>query len=109
MHIDAWQTCVDVRALKDPGLEQRLERVLGNRGGSIGLGAKAMAEDFGQQFVLDLESDSSTAKGVGKIRHLYTPLLWLQRSVTNRKMLTWLESEADIGTKPLSRDVLDRS
>ena len=47
------------------------------RGGSIGVGAKAMAEDFGQQFGLDLETDSSAAEGVatrtgvGKIRHLH--------------------------------------
>ena len=38
------------------------------RGGSIGLGAKAMAEDFGQQFDLDLETDSSVAKGVATRR-----------------------------------------
>ena len=49
-------------------------------GGSVGLGAKAIAEDTGQKFCLDLETDSSAAKGVAtrrgveKIRHLHTPL-----------------------------------
>ena len=48
------------------------------RGGSIGLGAKVTIEDFGQKFGVDLETDSSAAKGVatrrgvGKTRHLHT-------------------------------------
>ena len=88
------------------------------RGGSIGLGAKAMTADLGQKFDLDLETDSSAAKGVasrrgvGKIRHLHTPLLWLQRRVTRRELRVWripgTENEADIGTKPLGGDLLDR-
>ena len=77
-----------------------------------------MAADFGQTFGLDMETDSSAAKGVamrrgvGKIRHLHTPLLWLQRRVTNRELKVWkvkgTDNEADIGTKPLSGDALDR-
>ena len=88
------------------------------RGGSIGLGAQAMAAYFGQTFGLDMETDSSAAKGVamrrgvGKIRHLHTPLLWLQRRVTNRELRIWkvkgTENEADVGTKPLAGDALDR-
>ena len=78
-----------------------------------------MAEDFEQQFSLDLETDSSAAKGVAtrrvvvKLRHLHIPLLWLQRRVTNRELRTLkvngTENEADIGTKPQSGDMLDRS
>ena len=77
-----------------------------------------MAADFGLQFGLDLETDSSAAKGVaarrgvGKIRHLHTPLLWLQRHVTGRKLKVWkilgTDNEADIGTKSLSGDAIDR-
>ena len=88
------------------------------RGGGIGLGAKAMAENFGQKFGLDLGTNSSavegvaTRRGVGKIGHLHTPLLWLQRRVTNRELRIWKvkgsDNEADIGTKPLRGDVLDR-
>jgi len=54
------------------------------RGCSILLGAGAMARDLGYSFALRAGTDSSTAKsvaerrGVGKIRHLHTPLLWLQ-------------------------------
>ena len=71
------------------------------RGVSVGLGAKAMAEDFGQNFGMDLETDSSAAKGVatrrgvGKIRHLHTPLLWLQRRVTNRELRVWKAEGSD--------------
>ena len=78
------------------------------RGGSIGLGTKAMAEDCGRQFGVDLKIGSSATKGVatrggvGKIRHLQTPLLVLQRRMTNH------ENEFDIGTKLLGGDMLDR-
>ena len=59
------------------------------RGGSIGLGAKAMAQDFGQKFGLDLETDSSAAKGVSTRRGVgHSTVLWLQRRVTNRELRT---------------------
>ncbi len=54
------------------------------RGCSILIGAGAMARDLGDNFALRAGTDSSAAKavaerrGVGKIRHLHTPLLWLQ-------------------------------
>ena len=62
------------------------------KAGSIGMGAKAMAKDFGMDLKLKLETDSSGAKGVaarrgvGRIRHLHTPLLWLQRRVADRTL-----------------------
>ena len=75
------------------------------------LGAKAMAEDFGQQFGLDLECCHEKRSGE-KIRHLRTPLLRLQQRVTNRELRIWKlkrnENEGDIGTKLLGGDVLDR-
>ena len=46
-----------------------------------------MARDLGYEFTLRAATDSSSAKGVakrrgvGKIRHLHTPLLWLQTKV----------------------------
>ena len=77
-----------------------------------------MAEDFGQKFGLDLETDTSAAKGlavrrgVEKIRHLHTPLLCVLRRVTNRELRIWKvkgsDHEADIVAKPFSGDVLDR-
>ena len=51
-----------------------------------------MADDFGQKFGLDVETDSSAAKGVAtrrgveKKRHFHTPLILLQRRVTNREL-----------------------
>ena len=57
------------------------------RGASVLIGAGAMARDLGYQFQLRACLDSSAAKGVaerrgvGKIRHLHTPLLWLQGRV----------------------------
>ena len=59
------------------------------RGCSILLGAGAMAKDLGYEFALRAGTDSSAAKGVagrrgvGKIRHLHTPLLWLQTKTRN--------------------------
>ncbi len=59
------------------------------RGCSILLGAGAMARDLGYQLTLRAGTDSSAAKGVaerrgvGRIRHLHTPLLWLQPKFRN--------------------------
>eukprot|EP00971_Amphidinium_carterae_P014654 289367-Amphidinium_carterae.1 len=58
-----------------------------DRGVSIGLGATAMARDLELTLGLTLATDSSAAlavrrrKGVVKIPHLHTPLLWLQSRV----------------------------
>ena len=83
----------------------------------MGLGAQAMAADLGLRFELDLETDSSAAKGVasrrgvGKIRHLHTPLLWLQGRVRRKELKVWKidgkTNEADIGTKALNGEALD--
>ena len=76
-----------------------------------------MAADLGLKFELDIETDSSAAKGVasrrgvGKIRHLHTPLLWLQGRVQRKELKVWKidgkTNEADIGTKALNGDALD--
>ena len=67
LQTDARQTRVEVLEFnpEDPGLscgESDFMALL--LGGSIELGAKAMGEDFGQKFGIDLETDSSAAKGV---------------------------------------------
>ena len=77
-----------------------------------------MASDLGLKFDLDLETDSSAAKGVasrrgvGKIRHLHTPLLWLQGRVQRKELKVWKiggkTNEADIGTKALNGEALDQ-
>ena len=75
-----------------------------------------MAADFGMKFGLHLETDSSAAKGVaqrrgvGRIRHLHTPLLWIQRKVKQGLCKVWKidgkQNEADVGTKPLGQQSL---
>ena len=75
-----------------------------------------MAKDLGLKFDLVLETDSSSAKsvaqrrGVAKIRHLHTPLLWLQRRISDGAMKCFKVegkiNEADIGTKALTHEAL---
>lgn len=88
------------------------------RGASVGLGAKSMASDFGMIFGLNVDTDSSAAKGVGlrrgvgKIRHLHLPLLWLQKRVSPKAIRVFkmpgTENEADIGTKALNGEASDQ-
>ena len=62
--------------------------------------------------VLELQTDSSAAKGIckrrgiGKIRHLHTPLLWIQSKIASKEILTkkidGKTNSADIGTKVLT-------
>ena len=55
--------------------------------GSEGLGARAMGLDFGMSLMPHLHVDASAAigiaqrKGLGKVRHLDTRLLWIQHYV----------------------------
>eukprot|EP00959_Pyramimonas_sp_CCMP1952_P119366 2495595-Pyramimonas_sp.AAC.1 len=57
------------------------------KGGSIGLGLKTLAKDMGVALEIALKCDATAGKGiaerrgVGRVRHLHTPLLWLQRAV----------------------------
>ena len=87
------------------------------RGCSVLLGAGAMARDLGLEFALEAHGDSSSAqsvaerRGVGKIRHLHTPLLWLQQKTrsTDIKLvkvasaLNW----SDLATKVHDRRRMD--
>ena len=83
------------------------------RATSIGLGAQAMAKDLGIEMTLSAKTDSSAAhgvahrRGVGKIRHLHTPLLWIQQCVKSRGVkLTRVPGSinwSDLGTKPVDK------
>ena len=87
------------------------------KGCSIGLGAKAMSADLGYNHEIIVPSDSSTARGialrrgVGKIRHLHTPLLWVQTRVRRGDLrLEAVPGDtniADLGTKPLAGPKLE--
>ena len=87
------------------------------RGCSIGLGAKAMSADLGYCHEVVVPTDSSTARGiglrrgVGKIRHLHTPLLWVQRRIRRGDLrleaVKGSTNIADLGTKPLAGPKLE--
>ena len=82
------------------------------------LGIEQRPKTVGSSSVSTWRRDSSAAKGVASRRgvgntcHLHTPWSWLQRLLTNRVLRIWVlegtENEADIGTKPLGEDMLDR-
>ena len=82
------------------------------KGASVVLGARAMAKDLG--YILDAshltcdataELGVSKRSGVGQIRHLHTPLLWVQERVRAKELLVYKvpgkENVADMGTKYL--------
>ena len=85
---------------------------------SVGLGAVAMGTDLGTTLRLDLETDSTTAKaislrrGVGKIRHLHTPLLWVQKRAQQKDFYVLKVdgklNAADLGTKFLDAATMKR-
>ena len=72
-----------------------------------------MAKDMGRTLTPRLRVDAEAAKGiasrrgVGKIRHLDTTTLWLQRHVTEKKIqllkIHGKVNPADLGTKHLER------
>ena len=77
-----------------------------------------MLRDLNTSKVLELQTDSSAAKGIckrrgiGKIRHLHTPLLWIQGKVASKEIMTkkidGKTNTADIGTKVLTEKDYDR-
>ena len=91
----------------------------GVKGGSILLGAKSMAMDFGDSVKTSvLGTDSSAAKsimerrGAGRIRHLHCPLLWLQERVDRGEIRTEKrrgeDNTSDICTKAVSSQTLSK-
>jgi hypothetical protein len=81
----------------------------GVKGGSMAIGFQSMASDLGMDIKLRLHTDSSAAKGImsrrgcGKVRHLETKVLWIQKAVTDKVFqlckVEGLVNPADIGTK----------
>ena len=85
---------------------------------SLGLGAQSMASDIGQVLKVRVVGDSTAAKGiaqrtgVGKVRHLHLPLLWVQDFI-RRKLIELVkkkgtELSADLGTKHVTGVVLHK-
>ena len=82
------------------------------KGASVVLGARAMAKDLGHSLDASHLSCDATAglgiskrTGVGRIRHLHTPLLWVQERIRNKELLIskapGKENVVDMGTKYL--------
>ena len=81
----------------------------------IGLGFKALLEDFGRELPVTVWTDSSAAIGVvgrqgfGRLRHLDTHSLWVQQAVRSKRIVVRKvrgdDNVADLFTKHLtSRD-----
>ena len=87
---------------------------------SIGLGVVALMRDMGishsKSFLLRVDSTACLGmagrKGAGRVRHIHTPCLWLQRAVAEG--LVELEkvdgkiNPADLGTKALPQATISR-
>ena len=81
------------------------------RGASIILGAVAMAKDLGATLKARMRYDATAGagianrRGVGRVRHLHTPSLWIQRHVQDGTIeLSKVDGDrnwADLGTKHL--------
>ena len=88
------------------------------KGSSVGLGIVALGRDLGEVLPLRVHTDSTAAKGItgrkgiGKIRHLHTPLLWVQHKVANNTLSIYkvdgVTNVADLGTKELARPRMEQ-
>ena len=88
------------------------------KGASRLLGAAALARDLGLELQCRLFGDSSAARGVlarrgcGKIRHIETQTLWVQKATQDKKL--WIgvvlgtKNPADLGTKHLEAATIAR-
>ena len=89
------------------------------KGASIGLGSVCMIRDLGVDLkkpiaeCLDATAGIGIAsrKGAGRIRHIHTPCLWMQRAVNEGrielKKVPTEKNPADAGTKHVDRKVID--
>ena len=88
------------------------------KGAGEGLGAVSLAKDLDIEVGLDVKADSSAAigicrrSGIGKIRHLATGQLWVQERLREGDFRLFKypgqQNPADIFTKPLPKDVIER-
>ena len=81
------------------------------RGAAAGIGLVSLAANYGRSLKLHLQDDATGAigiarrRGAGKVRHIETGTLWLQRHITNKTIslskIHGLSNWADLGTKHL--------
>ena len=83
------------------------------RAATCAIGYRSMAADFGVELRMRLTGDATAAAGIGmrrgagRVRHIHTKTLWLQRRITDRDITLKREKgaslAADLGTKHVSR------
>ena len=90
------------------------------KGASIGLGTESLMKDMGVRAAKTplLQVDSSAClgmagrRGAGRVRHIHTPCLWIQRSVAEGRLelekIPGSTNPADLGTKPLAKASIQR-
>ena len=88
---------------------------------SVGLGTVALLRDMGHALTepVSLQMDATAGigiasrRGAGRIRHIATPTLWLQCAVQDGRIklakIPGKENPADLGTKHVEREVIDRT
>mgnify|MGYP001232091730 CR=1 FL=1 len=94
------------------------EFTAGVKGTSVGLGVRSLGADLSMSLSLNMHTDSSAAKGIfsrrgiGRIRHLHTPLLGVQQKRASKEIQVnktpGETNPADLGTKELSRADLEK-
>ena len=82
------------------------------------IGLQSLYRDLGWQLQLRLSTDSTAAKGIcsrrgaGKVRHLETPLLWVQRALEEKRFSLYKvdgkNNPADLGTKHMDATTMQR-
>ena len=87
--VKSWSTTQQVIALSS-GEAEYYSMV---RGGSMGLGIRAMARDLGLSIGVKVKTEASAAKGIasrkglGKVRHIDVSQLWLQDKVSKGEIV----------------------
>ena len=91
------------------------------KGGSVGIGVASLMADMGQELArpILLRVDSTAClgmagrKGAGRVRHILTPCLWLQRAVSEGRLelekIDGALNPADLGTKAVPQAVIQRT
>ena len=82
------------------------------KGTSTGIGMQVVGRDLGVELELRVKVDTTAGKGIasrrglGKVRHLHTPCLWVQKVFHERRAelvkIPGPENPSDMGTKVLS-------
>ncbi|CAK0843308.1 unnamed protein product, partial [Prorocentrum cordatum] len=94
------------------------EFTAGAKASAVSLGIKSLGADLGQELGVNVRADSTASKGVfrrrgvGRIRHLHAPLLWVQQKRAQKELnirkVPGEENPADLGANELARPVMEK-